>query len=142
MEVAKCWKIVKFPNFQLKWKIWKHPTRPKQWVALRKLFSPHQIKASYVFAILQNICRLFHVLAQFLFYTSEMELDYYHQKVNVRVILRVSKQQKLGNFKKIPECFDMIVTTQPTTQKPNFDTGAKISQNICCKTFHRKIYFT
>ena len=33
----------------------------------------------------QNICRLFHVLAQFPFMISEAELDYYHQKVNVRV---------------------------------------------------------
>ena len=28
----------------------------------------------------KNICRLFHVLAQFPFTTSERELDYYHQK--------------------------------------------------------------
>ena len=32
-----------------------------------------------------------------------MELDYYHLNVNVRVISGVAKQQKLGNFKKIPE---------------------------------------
>ena len=37
----------------------------------------------------QNICRLFHVFAQFLFSTSEAELDYYHQKVNVRVAERL-----------------------------------------------------
>ena len=30
----------------------------------------------------QNICRHFHVLAQFLFTISETELDYYHQKMN------------------------------------------------------------
>ena len=35
----------------------------------------------------QNICRLFHFLAQFSFSTSETELDYYHQKVNVRVAI-------------------------------------------------------
>ena len=29
----------------------------------------------------QNICRYFHFLAQFLFNTSEVELDYYNQKV-------------------------------------------------------------
>ena len=32
----------------------------------------------------QNICRL-HFFAQFSFTTSETELDYYHQKVNVRI---------------------------------------------------------
>ena len=33
----------------------------------------------------QNILRLFHVLPQFPFTASETELDYYYQKVNVRV---------------------------------------------------------
>ena len=33
----------------------------------------------------QNICRLFHVLVQFPFNISEMELVYYSQKVIVRV---------------------------------------------------------
>ena len=31
----------------------------------------------------QKICRLFHNLAQFLLTTSETELDYDHQKMNV-----------------------------------------------------------
>ena len=35
----------------------------------------------------ENICRLFHVLAQFLLYTSETEVDCYNQKMNVRVAL-------------------------------------------------------
>ena len=40
----------------------------------------------------QNICRLFALFStQFVFATSEKELDYYHQKVNVRVAPRVSK---------------------------------------------------
>ena len=56
----------------------------------------------------QNICRLFHVLAQFLFATSETEPDYYHQKENVSgvasgVAERLKTLRKLGNFKKIPE---------------------------------------
>ena len=38
-----------------------------------------------IFNIGQNICRLFHLLEQFLFTTSETELDYYQQKVNVQV---------------------------------------------------------
>ena len=32
-----------------------------------------------------------------------MELDYYQQTVNVRVLSRVEEQQKLENLKKIPE---------------------------------------
>ena len=58
----------------------------------------------------ENICRLFDVLlAQFLFTTSEMVLDYYQQKVNVWVASRVAEQfktknlWKLGNFKKVLE---------------------------------------
>ena len=36
----------------------------------------------------QNIRRLFHFLAQFLFTTSETELDYFQQRVNVLVAAR------------------------------------------------------
>ena len=48
----------------------------------------------------QNICRFFQGLARFLFTASETELDYYHQKVNVRVAERLSTWdlKKLGNF--------------------------------------------
>ena len=42
----------------------------------------------------QNICRLFHFLAQFFFTTSEMELNYYHQKVSAGVALRVAERLK------------------------------------------------
>ena len=59
----------------------------------------------------QNICRLFHFLAQFVFPTSKTELDYYHHRVNARVPSRVAERlkerlkdlRKLGNCKKIPE---------------------------------------
>ena len=37
-----------FQIFQLKWKFSKHFTSPEQQPGWRKLFSPHQIKASYV----------------------------------------------------------------------------------------------
>ena len=51
----------------------------------------------------QNICRLFHVLAQFLFTSSQTELDYYHWKVNVRVTSRVAKQLKtIREFRENP----------------------------------------
>ena len=57
----------------------------------------------------RNICRLFHVLAKFLFITCKTELDYYHQKVNLRVALQFAERlktsdlKKLGNFKGITE---------------------------------------
>ena len=53
----------------------------------------------------------FSLLAQFVHTTSEMELDYHHQKVNVRVASRVSERlmtqeiRKLRSFKKITEMF-------------------------------------
>ena len=43
----------------------------------------------------------FPVLAQFLFNTSETELDYYHQKVNVRVTSRPDERLKIDDFRKI-----------------------------------------
>ena len=39
----------------------------------------------------QNICRLFHFLAQFVFTTCEKELDYLH-KVNVRAAERAAER--------------------------------------------------
>ena len=39
-----------------------------------------ELKAFYNLG--QNIRRLFHFLAKFVFTTSETELDYYHQKVS------------------------------------------------------------
>ena len=42
----------------------------------------------------QNICRLFHFLAQFLFTASETKLDYYRQRENVEVASRVAEYLK------------------------------------------------
>ena len=42
----------------------------------------------------QNIRRLFRVLVQFPFTTSETEKDYYYQKVNIIVASQVPKQLK------------------------------------------------
>ena len=39
----------------------------------------------------QKICRLLHFLAQFIF-TNETELDYYHLKINARVVSRVAER--------------------------------------------------
>ena len=65
---------------------------------LRDLFYHYNIsylkvsKLDYNFR--QNIWRHFRVLAQFLFPTSETEVDYYHQKVSVRVSWRVAERLK------------------------------------------------
>ena len=44
-----------------------------------------KLKAKFSYNLGQNIFRLFQVLPQFIFTTSETELDYHHQKVRVRV---------------------------------------------------------
>ena len=52
----------------------------------------------------QIICRLSHALAQSPFTTRKAELDYFPEKVNVRVTSRLVKQldlRELGNFMKI-----------------------------------------
>ena len=55
----------------------------------------------------QNICRLFHFLARFLFTTSDTELDHYHKKKSVRVheFPNDLSPKIFGNFKEIPEMF-------------------------------------
>ena len=52
--------------------------------------------------LLQNICRLFHFLAQF-FFTSETELDYDHHKLNVRVASKVAESIKTEDLRKLQE---------------------------------------
>ena len=42
----------------------------------------------------QSICRIFHFFAQYLFTTSERELDYYHQNVIVGVVSQVAERLK------------------------------------------------
>ena len=70
----------------------------------------------------QKFCSLFHVLAQFLFTTSETELDNYHQKLNVkfasRVVGRLKTEglRKLGNFKKIPEMLGFDIEYSASTK--------------------------
>ena len=47
-----------------------------------------------------SICRLFDILAQFLFPKRETELDFHHQKVNVGAASRAAERLKtLGHFK-------------------------------------------
>ena len=83
----------------------------------------------------QNVCGRFHVLVQFLFTTSETELDFINRKWMCEV------PHELPNNLRLKNLGNLITSTQPTTQKPNFDVYGKISQKISCKTFHRKIYF-
>ena len=54
-------------------------------LSFRAFSKQKKLKRKFWANLGQNICRLFHVLAQFLFTTSETELDYYHQRVNVWV---------------------------------------------------------
>ena len=55
----------------------------------------------------KNICRFFHFLVQFLFTTSETELDFHYEAMNTHVASLFSKPfrhqdlWKLENFKKI-----------------------------------------
>ena len=75
----------------------------------------------------QNICRLFHFSAQFVFTTSETELDHYHQAVNVELPHELRNDLRLrilGNYevsRKSLKCLDLSVSNQPSSQKSNFD---------------------
>ena len=86
--------------------------------------------------------------AQSVFTTSETKVDYYHQKVNVRVMSQVAERfktqdlKKLVNFKKIPEILGFdgdYPVVHPKSQILTF-FGKKL-QKISCKIFHRKTYF-
>ena len=58
----------------------------------------------------QNILRLFYLLVQFPFTSSETELDHYHYKLTVRVTLRIVKRlRKQANFSKITKFNTHIV---------------------------------
>ena len=76
----------------------------------------------------QNFCRLFHVLAQFRLTTNEMEVNYDHKKVNLRVSSRAAEQLKtkeLGNLKRIPEILSLDDESQSATQREDFRICAK-----------------
>ena len=63
----------------------------------------------YLCILGQNICRFFYFFAHFAFSRSETELQYYHQKVNEGVALRVTERlttlgvTNLGTFMIIDE---------------------------------------
>ena len=83
-----------------------------------------------------NIYRLFHFLAQFLFTSNETELDYYHQKENLRVVSLLAEPQK--TLSKISRNYlkflDLMASTQPVIQNPNFHAFHKKLQKISLKT--------
>ena len=75
----------------------------------------------------QNVCGRFHVLVQFLFTTSETELDFINRKWMCEV------PHELPNNLRLKNLGNLIRSTQPTTQKPNFDVYGKISQKSAVK---------
>ena len=72
-----------------------------------------------------------------------MELEYYHKKVNVGVVeqlqLRVLENQEIS--RKSLKYLDLMVVTEPSTQKPKFDVFLLKIAKYRLKTFHRKTYF-
>ena len=80
----------------------------------------------------QNSGRLFDIFAQFSFTTSESELNYYHQNLNLRVLSQAAEQvktldlRKSRNFKK-----------KPVIQKPMLNIYARKWPKICCKLFQK-----
>ena len=87
----------------------------------------------------QNICRLFHFLAQFVFTTSETELNYYHHRVNVQV--ETYDLRKLGNFKKIPEMLGFDDEYPAVHPKAKFWGFSVKSRKKLAVKHHRKTYF-
>ena len=75
--------------------------------------------------------RLFHFLAELLHTTSEIELGYYHRKMNVPVAERLKTYdfKKLGDFKKIPKTLGFDRECPAGPQKPNFNVFRQKSTN-------------
>ena len=82
--------------------------------------------------------RFSHILTQFLITTSEWELDYYHEKVNVKVASQVAKPRKtwdlrrLGNFKEISELLGIVglVLSQPHKRQQRYKIAKNSLKNI------------
>ena len=77
-----------------------------------------------------------------------MALDYYHQKVNARVVSQVNKQlntsdlRKLVYFKKSPKGLDMMESSQPGTQNSNFYICDIKSQKFVVKNSIKKLFLS
>ena len=71
----------------------------------------------------QNICRLIHVLTQFLFSTSEMKLDFCQQKNNVRIASQVIELRKTQDLRK-------LVSFKKIIEMPGFAVEYSVSHRI------------
>ena len=91
----------------------------------------------------QNICKLFHVLAKFLYTTKELELVYYQQKINElpHELMNDLKPSDLGNYeisRKSLNTFELMTSSHPATYNPNFKTRTKILQKYAVKHSEEK----
>ena len=75
---------------------------------------------------------VFHVLSQFLFTTSKVEIDCYHQKVHVHPSCLTSyhnlRLRTLGNYEslgKSVKCLDPMTSIKLANQEDNFDISAR-----------------
>ena len=103
-----------------------------------------KLKGNFSDNLGQNICGLFQVLAHFLFNLSEIELHYYHKKLNVQVFkqLKIQGLRKLANFNKIPKMlkFDGQFQLYLWNSKVWCFLKKKIAK-AQVQTLHRKTHF-
>ena len=60
--------------------------------SLHAFSKKQKLKGKFSGNVRQNICRLIHVLAQFFLTKSEVELDHYHQEVNMCSASRAAEE--------------------------------------------------
>ena len=70
------------------------PLRTDHFYGFNAFLTKKKLEGKFPDKLGQNICRIFLFLAQILFTTSETELDYYQQKGNIQVALRVAERLK------------------------------------------------
>ena len=97
----------------------------------KKTFRKWSVPKTSQSTIRKNIRWLFHVLAQFPSPQVNLKwIDYYHQKMNVRVAERINN----WNHRKL----ELIASSQLVTHKPNRDTCARKLPKFC---FKKLLYF-
>ena len=107
----------------------------KKWLFLNLscIFKEVKTKGKHLDKHGKNICRLSHILVQYLFTSSEKGLDHYHQKLNIRVASWVAERlkiyvfRKLGNFKGIPKMLEFDGNL--LTRLPERKTSTVVLQN-------------
>ena len=92
----------------------------------------------------KNICRIFHIIAQF-----EKELDYNPQKMNIQNSSYVVEWTKnLGSWEirefhgNLWKAWYWWASVHPTTKKTNFDSCTIKLPKVSNKAFHRKTCVT